>query len=57
MIRALAIAFGLFLMPLIVHAADERSVTAGATVSASNMESHTDLAVSGTIGYRFDATE
>jgi opacity protein-like surface antigen len=42
------------LLPASAHAADDRGATAGVTVSASNMESRTDVAMSGTFGFRLN---
>jgi opacity protein-like surface antigen len=42
------------LLPASVHAGDDRGATAGVMVSASNMESRTDVAMSGTFGFRLN---
>jgi opacity protein-like surface antigen len=51
--RSVALAVCL-LLPASAQAADDRGATVGVMVSASNMESRTDVAMSGTFGFRLN---
>ncbi len=50
----MALLLALLLLPSTVGAADDRSVSAGGTVSALNMQSNTDVAFSGALTYAFN---
>lgn len=49
----MAIALSLVLVPSAAWAQDDRGASAGASVSATNMESRTELSFAGTFGFRF----
>lgn len=53
MSRHLAIALSLVLVPSAAWAQDDRGASVGASVSATNMESRTELSFTGTFGFRF----
>jgi hypothetical protein len=54
MVLRVALLLALLLRPSTVGAADDRSVSAGGTVSALNMQSNTDVAFSGALTYAFN---
>ncbi len=53
MLPRMAIALSLLLVPSAAWADDDRGVSVGGSVSATNMESRTELSLAGTFGFRF----
>ena len=53
MSRRMAIALSLALLPSAAWAQDDRGASVGASVSATNMQSRTELSFAGTFGFRF----